>query len=310
MKWIRRIILAVVLVVIVVCVAIYMNIGRIIRTAVQTEASSSLNLQTTLDSVSLSLFGGKLGLHQLDIASPQGYSAPHMLEVGDTNLAVSYGQLRSDPVHIESITIDKPKLVIEQQNGVLNFKKAMDQMPKSETPSSSSSQGKPSTKLIIDELTVKDAQVVIHPNLPGMSQEITVPVASMVMKNVGSGEGAQNGAAMKDVVMQVITALAGNASGSGGLPAQLKDLMNANLGQTMAQLGTEAQKRIAAAVPGELGQALGAAAKDPQALLKDPSKALNNVEGLLNKSGGNATSQPSNQDAIKSLEGLLGGKKN
>lgn len=307
MKWIRRIILAVVLVVIIAVVAIYLNIGRIIKSAVQTEASSSLNLQTTLDSVSLSLFGGELGLHQLDIASPQGYGAPHMLEVGDTNVAVSYGQLRDDPVHIESLTINKPKLVIEQQNGVLNFKKAMDQMPKSETPSTA--EGKPSKKLIIDELTVKDAQVVIHPNLPGMSQEITVPVASMVMKNVGSGEGAQNGAAIKDVVMQVITALAGNASGSGGLPAQLKELMNANLSQTMAQLGTEAQKRIAAAVPGELGQALSAAAKDPQALLKDPSKALNNVEGLLNKSNGNATSQPSNQDAIKSLEGLLGGKK-
>jgi hypothetical protein len=307
MKWIRRIVLAVVLLIVIVCVVVYLNIGHILKTAVQTQASSSLNLQTTLDSVTLSLFGGKLGLHQLDIASPQGYSAPHMLEVGDTNLAVSYGQLRNDPVHVESITIDKPRLVIEQQNGVLNFKKAMDQMPKSET--TSTSEGKPSKKLIIDELTVKDAQVVIHPNLPGMGQEITVPVASIVMKNVGTGEGAQNGEAMKDVVMQVITALAGNASGSGGLPAQLKELMNANLSQTMAQLGTEAQKRIAAAVPGELGQALSAAAKDPQALLKDPSKALSNVEGALNKSGGDATSQPANQDAIKSLEGLLGGKK-
>ncbi|HSZ56657.1 MAG TPA: hypothetical protein VK797_13400 [Tepidisphaeraceae bacterium] len=305
MKWIRRIILAVVLLVVIVVVVIYLNIGRIVRTAVQTQASSSLNLQTTLDSVSLSLFGGKLGLHQLDVASPHGYSAPHMLEVGDTNVAVSYGQLRNQPVHVASITIDKPTLVIEQQNGVLNFKKAMDQMPKSDTTSSS---GQESMKLIIDELTVKDAQVVIRPNLPGMSNEITVPVSSIVMKNVGSGDGAQNGAAMKDVVMQVITALAGNASGSGALPAQLKELMNANIGQTMSQLGAEAQKRLAQAVPGELGQALSAAAKDPQALLKDPSKALNNVEGLLNKSGGNATSQPANQDAIKSLEGLLGGK--
>ena len=305
MKWIRRIILAVVLLVVIVVVVIYLNVGRIVRTAVQTQASSSLNLQTTLDSVSLSLFGGKLGLHQLDVASPQGYSAPHMLEVGDTNVAVSYGQLRNQPVHVASITIDKPTLVIEQQNGVLNFKKAMDQMPKSDTTSSS---GQESMKLVIDELTVKDAQVVIRPNLPGMSNEITVPVSSIVMKNVGSGDGAQNGAAMKDVVMQVITALAGNASGSGALPAQLKELMNANIGQTMSQLGAEAQKRIAQAVPGELGQALSAAAKDPQALLKDPSKALNNVEGLLNKSGGNASSQPAHQDAIKSLEGLLGGK--
>jgi hypothetical protein len=308
MKWIRRIILAVVLLVIIVAVVIYLNIGHIIRSQVQTQASSSLNLQTTLDDVSLSLFGGKLGLHQLDIASPEGYSAPHMLEVGDTNVAVSYGQLRNDPIHVASITIDKPKLVIEQQNGVFNFKKAMDQMPKTEsTPSN-----KEPMKLIIDDLTVKNAQVVIRPNLPGLSNEITVPVASLTMKNVGTGEGAQNGAAVKDVVMQVITALAGNASGSGGLPAQLKELMNANIGQTMSQLGAEAQKRIAAAVPGELGQTLAAAAKDPQAMLKDPNKALSNMESMLgNKTGATATSQPADmkKDAINSLEGLLGGKK-
>jgi hypothetical protein len=310
MKIFRRIVYAVVLLVVVAVLIVYFNLNRVVKRTVESQATTSLNLNTTLNSAHLSLFGGKLDLNELQIASPPGFSAPHMLELGDTNVAVKYGELRKDPVHIESLTLDKPKLVIEQSNGTLNFKKAMDLMP----PSDSSSQ-KESKKLIINELRVKDAQVVIHPNLPGVPSELTVPVPSILMKDVGTGDGSQNGAAIKDVVMQVVTALAGSASDSGAIPEQLKALLKLNVGQVLANLGPEVQKRIAAAIPGEFGQKLSEIVKDPQALLKDPSKAIQqNIGNLIN--GGNSsgsTTQPSVQDtakgAVNQLEGLLGGKK-
>ena len=310
MKIIRRIILAVVLLVVVAVLIVYFNLNRVVKRTVESQATTSLNLNTTLNSARLSLFGGKLNLNELQIASPPGFSAPHMLELGDTNLAVKYGELRKDPVHIESLTLDKPKLVIEQANGTLNFKKAMDLMP----PSESSSQ-KESKKLVINELRVQDAQVVIHPNLPGIPSEITVPVPSILMKDVGTGDGSQNGAAIKDVVMQVVTALAGSASDSGAIPEQLKALLKLNVGQVLANLGPEVQKRIAAAIPGEFGQKLSEVVKDPQALLKDPGKAIQqNIGNLMNGGTSNgSTTQPSVQDkakgAVNQLEGLLGGKK-
>lgn len=310
MKIFRRIILAVVLLVVVALLIVYFNLNRIVKRTVQTEATASLNLNTTLNSARLSLFGGKLNLNELQIASPPGFSAPHMFELGDTDLAVKYGELRKNPVHVDSITLDKPKLVIEQSNGTLNFKKAMDMMP----PGGSSSE-KDSTKLIIDNLKVQDAQVVIHPNLPGVPAEITVPVPSIVMKDVGTGDGSQNGAAIKDVVMQVVTALAGSASDSGAIPEQLKALLKLNVGQVMANLGPEIQKRIAAAIPGEFGQKLAEVVKDPQALMKDPGKAIQqNIGNLMNGGNSNgATTQPTIPDsakgAVNQLEGLLGGKK-
>jgi hypothetical protein len=310
MKWIRRLIMLVVLFVILVGVVVFLKLDSVIRSTIESQASSSLNLKTTLGGVSTSLFGGKVGLHQLDVGSPSGFTAPYMLEVGDTNVAVSYGQLRSQPIHVQSITITGPKLVIEQQNGVLNFKKAKDQMPPSEPSTAPKSTSEP-MKLIIDDLTVKDAQVIIHPGLPGMSGEITVPVALLNMKNVGSGDGSNNGAAMKDIVMQVITALAGSASGSGGIPDQLKGMLNANVGQVASQLGAEAQKRIASAIPGELGQSLSQAVKDPGSLVKDPGRALQGLIGGGDKGNG-ATSQPADNiqnKAVDTLQGLLGGKK-
>jgi len=73
----------------------YLGLDRILKSTVEKQSSASLKLSTTLNSARLSLFGGKVNLNRLRIASPQGFSAPHMLELGDVDLAVSYGQLRS-----------------------------------------------------------------------------------------------------------------------------------------------------------------------------------------------------------------------
>jgi hypothetical protein len=312
MKLIRRLLLAVVVLIVVVVGIVFFSLDRIIRSEVQTQATSQLNLKTDLGSAALSLFGGKLGLHQLEVASPGGYSAPHMLEVGDTNVAVNYGQLRGTPVHVASILINKPKVVIEQKDGVFNFKKAMEQMPKGEptAPKEGNAKSEP-LKLIIDDLTVKDADVVIRPNLPGLSSDITVKVPALTMKNVGSGDGSKNGAAVKDVVMQVISALAANATNAGGIPDQLKSMLKSDVGQVVSQFGAEAQKQIASVVPGDLGQTLSSAIKDPQALVKDPGKALQGLIDNKKDSSGNAASQPSNlqNEAGDALKGLLGGKK-
>ena len=268
MKPLRRTLLVLVALLVVAGVIAYVSLDGFIKRTVETQSTSSLKLSTTLNRARLSLLGGKLNLNRLRIASPHGFSVPHMLELGNTDLAVRYGQLRKDPVHVQSLTLDRPRLVIEQSNGALNFNKAMDGMPASDKSSE-----KP-LKLIIDELKMQDAQVVIHPGLPGVRQEIVVPVPSITLKNVGSGRGSQNGAAIKDVAMVVITALAGSAAQSGSLPPELKAVLQLNVGQVAGKLGAEAQKQIAAAIPGELGNRLSKVVGDPQTLAKDPSKAL------------------------------------
>lgn len=302
MKLIRRLVLAVVLLVIVAGVIVYLSLDRIIKNTVQSQATSSLNLSTTLGSANLSLFGGKLNLSDLQIASPSGYSAPQMLDVGSTDLAVSYGQLRSDPVHVKAITIANPKLVIEQKNGQFNFKQAMDGMPKSDAAPSNSQP----LKLIIDDLTLSNPTVVVK----GLgATDIPVTLPTIEMKGIGTGEGANNGAAVKDVITQIITAMAASASNSSALTAEFKTILSANVTDAMTKLGGEAQKRVAGAIPGEVGQSLSKLVSDPQALAKDPSKA---VQSLLGGGNNNPTSQPANdvkKQAVDTLQGLLGGKK-
>lgn len=299
MKLIRRIVLAVVLLVILIGLIIYFSLDHIIKTTVQSQATSSLNLTTTLGSANLSLFGGKLNLSNLQVASPKGYSAPQMLDVGSTDLAVSYGQLRSDPVHVAAITIANPKLVIEQKNGQLNFKTAIDDMPQSDAAPSNSQP----LKLIVDDLKLENPQVVVK-GIGAADVPVTLP--SLDLKNIGTGDSAQNGAAVKDVVTQIITAMAASASNSSALTAEFKSILSANVGAAMTKLGAEAQKRVANAIPGQVGQSLSQLVSNPQALAKDPGKAVQSLLG-----GGNATTQPTDvkKEATDALQGLLGGKK-
>jgi hypothetical protein len=249
MRLLLRVVLAIVALVVVAIVVVALSLDHIVKSAVESEATKSLGLKTTLDGAHVSLTGGTLDLRGLKIASPPGFSAPSMLEVGNIGVAIRYSELRANPHHVDQITIAAPKLTIEQSGGALNFRKAEQMMPRSQ-PS------KNPMMLVIDELDARDGQVVVRPGLPGLQQEVTVPVPSLSMKDIGRGKGAQNGAAIRDVAMQVITALAEHAAQSGALPAELKGLLHLNVSATAAALGGEALKHLGEAVPGQLGKAL------------------------------------------------------
>jgi hypothetical protein len=281
-------------------VIVWVNLNKILKHTVETQSTAQLNLKTELDSAALSIFGGELNLSDLRIASPQGFQAPQMFRLGKADVNVKLGELRGDPVRVHSITLDKPKLVVERVGNQFNFKRAMELMP--QQPQTPPDQSKP-LKLIIDELTIKDPTVVIRPgqiNIPGIKllEEYTITIPTMAMKSIGTGEGAQNGAAVKDVVMQVITAMAASAANSDQLPDQLKNLINVDVKQVVAGLTAEAQKRIAAAVPGEAGKVLSNLIADPNALVKDPGKVIGAEAGKLR--------DQAQQEAQRRVEGLIG----
>jgi hypothetical protein len=279
MKKLFRIALVLVVILLLAVGGVFFYLDRIVKSTIEKQASSSLSLTTTLDSASLGLMGGKVNLNQLNIGSPKGFTAEHMFELGGLGVAVDYGQLTKEPIRIKQITITKPKFVLEQADGKMNFKAVMDQLPPSDP------NAKP-IKMIIDELTVTDAIVDVRlGKLPGLGdmKPIEVKVPSMTLKNIGSDSKAQNGAALKDVVMQVATALAGKAGDMGALPEQFKTLLNANMSEVAKNLGGEFTKQlggITGNLQGELNKVLpgvdlkGAIPKD-----LDPGKALGGLFG-------------------------------
>jgi len=299
-------------------VVIYVYLDPIVKRTVEKQATAQLNLKTELDRAHVSLFGGQVDLNQLRIASPQGFQAPQMFTLGQADVRAKVSELRNDPVRVSNITLNQPRLVVENNGGTFNFKKAMDLMPKTEqNPADKSAP----LKVVIGDLTVKDPTVVVRPgqlNVPGLTlpEEITISIPTVTLKNIGTGEGSENGAAIKDVVMQVITVMASQAANSGKLPKELQGLMNLNVQQMAAGLTAEARKRIVEALPGEAGRIVSEVLADPNALLKNPgevvgaqaerlkgqaqAEAEKRVGGALERIGiGGGSTQPASQPATQ-----------
>jgi hypothetical protein len=235
MKKLKWIAIFIVLLLIVGVAILYASLDGIIKSVVESQGTEQLKVPTTLDAVSLSLLHGTLNLSNFAIGSPQ------MMSLG--GLSVDTGglmQLRNEPIHIPSIRIDQPKLVIEQSGGKLNFKALMDQLSSGSAPAAqpsspasastpAPSSGSKTVMLIIDDLTMDGASVVVRPGIPGLADEITVPIPTFDLKNIGNADGNQNGEAIKDVVSTLIKTLVTKTAESDKVPSQVKLLLNANL---------------------------------------------------------------------------------
>jgi uncharacterized protein involved in outer membrane biogenesis len=267
----------------------WLCINSIVRRAVQAQATSQLGVQTTLAGATVSLLGGSVGLSDLQIASPKGYSAPHIFTVGGTDVSVSLSQLRSTPMHVATLNVNKPTLVIEQQNMKLNFKALIDGMPTPPKQADKTAEQKEPIKLIIDHLTVNDASIVIHPGeMPGVKlpSKISLTVPKLDLQNIGNADGAQNGAAIKEIFTQLITVLAAKASESDQLPKELRGLMALDVNAISAQLDQEFNKqldKVASEVTKKLPKELRGAL-DTSRLTTQPAKAVEDgLRGILDK---------------------------
>jgi hypothetical protein len=289
MKYLKWIVLGVVAVVLIGLVVVYVNLNSIVRKTVQSQATASLNLQTTVGGASVNLFSGNVGLSDVKVDSPQGFDAPDMFTLGGTKVDVTYGELRKEPVRVDEIVIDRPRLVVEQKGGKFNFKVLMDQQ--SQQPS----EGEP-MKLVIDKLAVNGAQVALRPGIPGLSNEINVTIPSFTVEKIGTGEGAQNGAAIKEVVMLLVTTMASKAAESDQLPPEVQLLLKGDLQsvakEMAAKYGGQAIEELKKNLPPEVGGAVGNvldAAKSGE----DPGKAVEEgLRGLIDKKKDKPATQP------------------
>lgn len=237
-KLIKWTLILVPLLLIVVIAIVLLRLDSIAKSTIETQATASTTLNTTLSSANISLLGGNVKLNDLKIGSPKGFDAPTMFELNNIGVQVSYGELRQTPIRIAEITVNGPKLIVEQKGGQLNLQAAMDQMPKSE----------PSTlRLIIGKLTVANTQVLLKPNLPLLPPEISLTLPSITLQNIGNSDNSQNGAAIKDVLSQVLSAMADKLKESDKIPASIRPWIAGSSVDLKAQAQAEAGKQLNAA---------------------------------------------------------------
>ncbi|HRK30614.1 MAG TPA: hypothetical protein PLD59_06000 [Tepidisphaeraceae bacterium] len=250
MKWLKIAFIAIPVIIITAVMILFLRIDSIVRSTVESQAAKQLSVPAKLGAARVGILSGYVSLSNFDLGSPTGFASQQMFQLGSVDAKVSYSELRQTPMRITSIDINKPTLVLEQQAMRFNVKAFIDQLP----PFSDDSE---TVRMIIDELRISGAKVLVRPGIPGLAEEIQVNVPSIDVKNIGTADGATNGAAIKDVVITVITQLARSAAESDQIPPELRDILR---GDVQAMIDDKLK-----AIGGQLHQA----AED---LLKDPSR--------------------------------------
>lgn len=254
----------------VIITVVVLNLDGIIRRTVETQTEKQLDLPAELADAKFSIFGGTLQLSGYSIGSPEGYAAPAMFSVDGIKVGVAYGQLRDDPVRIQQIEINAPQLVIEYAGGKFNYQVLIDKASK---PGSQEQTEAEPLRLIIEHLIIDQATVVLR--LAGLKQqplagaidlsdlpiedEYRLTIPRLDMQSIGTGEGAANGAAVREVIMQIVAALTAKAAESDQLPDELQAVLSGNLKDVLRGVGEQARKQLGRAledVGGEAGQIL------------------------------------------------------
>src|SRR4051812_12592390 len=283
MRLIKWLVLALVLLIVVGVVILFITLNSIVKKAVVQQSTASLNVPTNLADANVSLFGGRVSLKQFDVGSPQGFKAPHLMQLGGLDVGVKVSELRQQPLRINQITISDPKMVIEMAGTQFNIKKFIASLPAGDAKPADNSEP---MKLIINDLKVNGAQVIFRPDLQalssmpgigstlsGLKQEYVLSIPPLDMQNVGSGEGNQNGAAIKDVVTLLVTQLAQKATESDQLPPELRQLLHLNVDDVVnlakQKLGAEVNKQLGK-ITGDLQNKIGGeAGKALEGVLKN-----------------------------------------
>lgn len=279
LKKLKWLVLGLVVAVGIVVAVVLINLNSIVRTAVETQSTASLGLETTLGGASISLVGGSVQLSDFKVASPQGFAAPSILELGGLGLDVSLGELRQDPVRVSAITLTRPTLTLEQKNLKLNLKAAADAMPR--TAPAQSGPPKDPVKVVIGVVTVENPVVEILPGFPGLAQKITLNLPTLTVRDIGTADGNQNGVAIKQAVLTVATAIAQQAAQSDQLPPELRTLLSSDLSDLRNQLEGALRQKVEKALD-------DAKTKVEDAAKKATDDAKKKVEqGLGNFLGGN-----------------------
>ena len=265
-KILRIILLIVLLIVLLLIVGFNLFANSLLKTAIETAATSALKVKVSLGSINLSILGGKISLENLLIDNPQGYQNPRLLELKKASVSVDIKSLLSDTVRIKEIIFDGVNLTMEQR-GISgnNLQDVINALPSGETKAAPQQQpgGK---KLVVNNLEISNVAVNVKLlPVPGKSDTVTMKLAPIIMKDLGTDS-------KMDIAMlsgKVLAAIAEGVvkQGTDLLPKEMTDTMKSTLSKTGAVVSEEGKKVI------ESGKDLGKGITDGlKGLLKPKDK--------------------------------------
>ena len=313
-KILMWLVIVVAVVLLVAVLTLPMTIGPIVKTAASVGGPKALGVPVSVGDVKLNALAGNLTVSQVKVGNPQGYSDKDAFAVDKVEVGLNMRSLMSDTIVVRKIQIDAPAISFESKDGKSNFDAMMANTKKAseEEKQKTEKEKKPGKKVVIEEFSLNNAKVSYASGIT-LGKSITVPLPSLVIRDIGKKSGGATAAdALTEVIngilgglSQAVTGISGAASDllkgvSGAADGLLKGAGDATKGATDALKGvTDGASDAASGAAKALKDVAGGATDAASGAAKGVTDALKSLTGGSAADGAKETAA----DATKSAEG-------
>jgi len=280
MKWTIRIVVGALVVLILGAVVGLLVIDSVTRSAIEQNAGTALDVNTSLERAGVKVFGGRLDLDQLDVSNPQGFAeTPRFLRLGRASTDLSLLDLPRKRIELDQLLLEDIDVYLERSEGRANYRVILDNLKQFQ------SQGDPDAgkELLIHEVILRNTTVSVR-LLPvgGEATRMEFTVPEIRLENVGTGEDSIS---TSELVGVITTALFAGIFKQGA--DILPDDMLEDLGKGIAAIGDLGAVGIniagesfegATQLIGDVADELGGVGED---ILRGAGDALKGVGNLL-----------------------------
>ncbi len=296
-----KIIGIIVVVLIIALFAIILNLGKIVKTGINTVVPQVTKCEAHVDDVNFNVFGGKFEIKNLVIKNPEGYKTDHAFALGHIFVNVNMGSLMSDVIEIDQVLIDAPEITYEVGLGNSNLNTILENvnssLPSSDEEKKEEKEEKKEggKKVVVNLVKVTNGKIGVSAKIAG-GMEAPIVLPDIEIKDLGKKEGGISmvqaaAITLKTTLLSIFDVL----KSSGKLLLDGAKAIGEGIVDGVKSLGDGAKDSI---------KSLGDSAKDGVKSLEDGAKSLgDSAKELKDNVKDNV------KNAAEGLKNLIPGKK-
>ena len=271
-------IIGVLIVILIIAVfAIILNLGKIVKTGINTVVPQVTKCEAHVDDVNFNVFGGKFEIKNLVIKNPEGYKTDQAFSLGHIFVNVKMGSLLSDVIEIDQVLIDAPEITYEVGLGNSNLNTILENvnsaLPSSDEEKKEEKEEKKEggKKVVINLVKVTNGRIGVSAKIAG-GMEAPIVLPDIEIKDLGKKEGGISmvqaaAITLKTTLLSIFDVL----KSSGKLLLDGAKAIGEGITEGIKSLGDGAKEGV---------KSLGDGAKDIKDNVKDIGKSA--AEGLKN----------------------------
>ena len=257
----------------------------------------AMGVETTVDSMDLSLTQGTVEMDGLNIANPEGFSTENFFALATTNAQIDLNSISTPTIIIPEVRLLGIDVTLDKGQDPSNYNQILENLARFESgesePADPSAQGK---NVVIKSLILEDINIYVA-NMPGVSLlagDVAINIPQIELKNIGEEESMKAGDIFNLVIKTVLAAAV--EAGGGIIPG---DVLG-ELGNGLAGLSSLSDMGVDVISDLDLDGAMGQVSEQLDAATQDIQKAVDDVTDDLDSTI---------DDATDKLKGIFGGNK-